>query len=76
MNCRVSRDRKSDQSHLTKNSGILKVLHMAPHQHYCGKREKEKKVILIRENKRTAGKDFFFREMKYLLEKDNRFKVT
>ena len=43
MNCRVSRDRKSDQSHLTKNSGILKVLHMAPHQHYCGKREKEKK---------------------------------
>ena len=49
---------------------------MAPHQHYCGKREKErKKVILIRENKRTAGKDFF-REMKYLLEKDNRFKVT
>ena len=76
MNCRVSRDRKSDQSHLTKKFRNFKSFTYGTTPTLLRKeREKEKKVILIRENKRTAGKDFF-REMKYLLEKDNRFKVT
>ena len=65
----ITRQKKWPITFDKKNSGILKVLHMAPHQHYCGKREKEKKSDIDTWKQKNGWKRFFFVKWNICLKK-------